>query len=194
MVYGIPSITFLVMCSMPACLQLSFMATSVLGMAQGKLLMRDTVRNFLGLYPLYKPQPMPQPAVEDKKTQIKRMRTSQNQGRSVMKGYQPPTVASSVRNLSVKGAPIATATAPQRPGILGGISRFLKTRILNPLGKSSRNMMQEALALRGKASKQETKEEKEKKRRAQDYERRRTREIEEDAKYRRDNVEYKNAR
>ncbi|KAF2094369.1 hypothetical protein NA57DRAFT_80183 [Rhizodiscina lignyota] len=162
MMYGLPAVTFIFMTTMPGCLQLSFTATALLGMAQGKILMRDSVRNALGLYPLNKPaKPL---VVEDKKRQIKRVRVnSQNMAKGVMGAYQPPN-----------SAPMSTASAPKQ-GLLGGLK------------KSWSNLLREAqMATGSKVSKQETKEQKERRRRAEDYERRRKREIDEDAEYRRD--------
>lgn len=183
MLYGFPLMTLVFMSWHPACLQLSFAVTSILGHLQAKLLQRSSVRKALGLFPL--PQhanPQTQGgSTAAKKTVVKRITQFPAQEQGVMSQYQAPTTASVFKNLPPGDTRVTTSTpTPPQNGLLGSFRGMLSRTV----GKTFRNIVKEGLAMAGKV--EESPEKKVQKRRASDYEKRRRREIAEDAEYRKE--------
>lgn len=56
LIYGIPTFSLAIMSQLPAAVQLSFAATSVLTLAQSQSLRQPWLREFLGIQPLPKPK------------------------------------------------------------------------------------------------------------------------------------------
>jgi len=75
LLYGFPALSFIFMMWFPACLQLTFATTGLLGFGSSTLLRNSTVRNYFGITPLPRE---PDPS------------TSPGTYRGVMNIYQPP--------------------------------------------------------------------------------------------------------
>ena len=63
MIYGVPAVSSFFMLFSPGCMQLTFLATSLLSLTQASLFRQPAVRNFLGIQPLpSKPKPRTNPS------------------------------------------------------------------------------------------------------------------------------------
>lgn len=167
LLYGMPGIISMFMLWMPACLQLSFASTSVLGILQGRLMMQPWFRQRFGLYPL-NASSSPSNASGPKVIDVQNV-TPRNLNTRVMDGYQAPTVAGVARALP------SHAVGGGKGGVLSAV-----TKPFTPIAKFFTGIKKEALDGMAKMGGNKDAKTTEYLRRAAEHESRRKREMEED--------------
>jgi len=144
MVYGLPIIFTATMIPLPACLQLSFVATTSLGIIQSYLLRQPGVRERLGIAPLVPDAPPAGGSTQQPKLRI---------------NYQAPTVKS-----AIDGSGKEPLDTPATKGLLAGAKSEVQGMV--------KQAQQSYDSLRGIEQKKKAGPSKAFLRRAEEYERR----------------------
>nr|POE87508.1 mitochondrial inner membrane protein oxa1l [Quercus suber] len=150
MLYGMPAMIVLATVWQPAALCMWFMSTGTIGLAQGLLLQRPSIRSALGIAPVYKPAPGEATGLDQIKSMFSNEAANNNQIKTnlapepgknaqyMRPQYQAPRVIDV--KLTDKSAPTAStaglgqspANAPAAEGVLGHLKgRFQDARKLS---------------------------------------------------------------